>query len=60
VTEDKIREWVRERLSNHLGEHLLSFSPSGKTSLIPRYANQNHPANSSEICFLPLTFRFFP
>jgi acyl-CoA synthetase (AMP-forming)/AMP-acid ligase II len=32
VTEDKIREWVRERLSNHLGKHLLPFSPSGKTS----------------------------
>lgn len=37
VTEDKIREWVRERLSNHLGKHLLPFSLSRKTFY--RYLN---------------------
>lgn len=60
VAEDKIRDWVRERLSNHLGKNLLSFLFSGKTSFIPQYANQNQLADSSEIRFFPFTFRFFP
>lgn len=53
--EDKIRQWVREKLSNHLG--MFPLIPQNTLSIHMRLLMDWH---SSKIRILPATIRVFP